>query len=84
MTRRHPLVLTLLAVAGLVAAACSDPPTSGGEAVRTDDDGDGEVDLPECPLDALDEAGGPVEVDLWYGGATGPARGTKEDTAAAR
>ncbi len=82
MTRRHPLALTLLVVAGLVAAACSDPPTSGGDAVRTDD-GDGEVDLPECPLDALDEAGGPVEVDLWYGGLTGSVQGTMDDMAAA-
>ncbi|HEX6420169.1 MAG TPA: ABC transporter substrate-binding protein [Acidimicrobiales bacterium] len=84
MTRRQPrLLLALLVLAGLVAAACSDPPTSGGDATRTDDgDGDGEADLPDCPLDALDEASGPVEVDLWYGGLTGSVQVAMQEMAA--
>ena len=85
--RRRRLGLTplaLLALAGWVAAGCSDPPTSGGDAARTGDaDGDGAVDLPDCPLDALDQAGGPVEVDLWYGGLNGSSKIAMDDMAAA-
>jgi sn-glycerol 3-phosphate transport system substrate-binding protein len=67
--------------AALVAAACSDPPSSGGDAAGSDD-GDGGSGLPDCPLDALDEAEGPVEVTLWYGGIGGPTKQTLEDTVA--
>ncbi|HEX6568502.1 MAG TPA: extracellular solute-binding protein [Acidimicrobiales bacterium] len=85
--RRRRLGLTplaLLALAGWAAAGCSDPPTSGGDAARTGDaDGDGAVDLPDCPLDALDQAGGPVEVDLWYGGLNGSSKIAMDDMAAA-
>ena len=31
-------------------------------------------ELPDCPLDALEEADGPVEVTLWYGGIGGSAK----------
>jgi sn-glycerol 3-phosphate transport system substrate-binding protein len=79
--RRRRLTLGLLAVAALVAAACSDPPTSGGDALRTD--GGGTADLPECPVDALDEAEGPVEVTLWYGGLNGSAKIAMDGMAAA-
>ncbi len=66
-----------LVVAAALAVACSDPPTSGGDGARTAGDGDGE--LPTCPLDALDEADGPVEVNLWYGGIGGPTKDTLDD-----
>jgi len=64
-----------------VAAACSDPPTSGsgGEQVVSDN---GEVTLPECPLKALDDATGPTEITLWYGGIGGPVKDTLESMVA--
>jgi sn-glycerol 3-phosphate transport system substrate-binding protein len=81
VTRRHVRIATVLTVAALVAAACSDPPTTGsGDAVQTGR-GEGEPELPECPLDALDEAAaeGPVEIELWYGGLQGSAKATMDD-----
>ncbi|HEX6568503.1 MAG TPA: extracellular solute-binding protein [Acidimicrobiales bacterium] len=81
MRQRHA-ALALVVSAALVTAACSDPPTSGGDAARTGD-GDGEgAELPDCPLDALDEAEGPAEVTLWYGGIGGPTKQTLEDIVA--
>jgi sn-glycerol 3-phosphate transport system substrate-binding protein len=60
-TRAHR-ALALLAAAALVAVGC------GGGSDATDDtvpggDGDG---LPACPLDALAEAEGPVDVIVWH------------------
>ena len=72
-TRGHRLLTLLTAVGMVVAAACSDPPTSGGDGDVATGGGDG-ADLPECPLDALDEAEGPVEITLWYGGLGGSAK----------
>ncbi|MBN2622820.1 MAG: ABC transporter substrate-binding protein [Acidimicrobiales bacterium] len=93
MTRRRPRpapigdrrrsALALLTAAALVVAACSDPPTSGGDEAQTGGNGNGGADLPDCPLDALDEAGGPVEVTLWYGGLNGSAKIAMDDMAAA-
>jgi sn-glycerol 3-phosphate transport system substrate-binding protein len=74
--------VALLVTAALVAAACSDPPTSGGDSAGTGGDDEGGADLPECPLDALDEADGPVEVTLWYGGIGGPTKDTLESVVA--
>jgi sn-glycerol 3-phosphate transport system substrate-binding protein len=82
MTLRLPLsLLASLTVGALVAAACSDPPTSGdgtqtGAGGEDSAEGDGEAALPECPLEALDEATGPVEVTLWYGGLGGATEQT--------
>jgi sn-glycerol 3-phosphate transport system substrate-binding protein len=70
--------LALVVGAALVAMACSDPPTSGGEGAQTNDGSD-ESALPDCPLDALGDADGPVEVSLWYGGIGGPTKQTLED-----
>ena len=70
-----------LLVAAMVAAACSDPPTSGGDDVQAGDGDD--VALPDCPVDALDDAEGPVEVTLWYGGLNGSAKIAMDDMAAA-
>ena len=78
--RRFPVAL--LAVAALVAAACSDPPTSSGGDVAAGGE-DGGADLPECPLDALESADGPVEITLWYGGLNGSAKIAMDDMAAA-
>jgi sn-glycerol 3-phosphate transport system substrate-binding protein len=80
-TRRSGRIVVVAALAVAVAVACSDPPTSGsgeggggGQVVA----GGGEADLPECPLDALDEADGPTEITLWYGGIGGPVEDTLE------
>jgi sn-glycerol 3-phosphate transport system substrate-binding protein len=50
------------ALVATMMTACSDPPILRGS---------GAVD---CPLEALEEAEGPVEVTLWYGGLGGPTR----------
>ncbi|MGH2393855.1 MAG: extracellular solute-binding protein, partial [Candidatus Limnocylindria bacterium] len=80
ITRRH-LGLAALTAITLVVAACIEPPTTGsGNAVETGGQGGGE--LPDCPLDTLDGAPGPVEINLWYGGLQGSAKATMDDTAA--
>ncbi len=77
MARQRKAVAVVLVAAGLMAAACSDPPTSGsGEAADVETGGG--AALPECPLDALDDATGPVEVTLWYGGIGGVTKETME------
>jgi sn-glycerol 3-phosphate transport system substrate-binding protein len=87
MPSRRPLALALLTAAALVAA-CSDPPSSGNDGSQTatgDGEGNGEATLPECPLGALgalDDASGPVEVTLWYGGIGGSTKQTMEDMVA--
>jgi sn-glycerol 3-phosphate transport system substrate-binding protein len=75
MRPSHRTALTVVVAAALVAAACSDPPTSGRDDARTGEDGDGAT-VPDCPLDALDDADGPVEVTLWYGGIGGVTQDT--------
>src|SRR5215207_6162320 len=89
MPSRRPLALALLTTAALMAAACSDPPSSGNDGSQTatgdgdgDGEGNGEATLPECPLGALDDASGPVEVTLWYGGIGGSTKQTMEDMVA--
>jgi len=78
MARQRKAVLVMLAAAGLTAAACSSPPTTGsGEQAQVQ--AGGEAALPECPLDSLDEATGPVEVTLWYGGIGGVTKQTMEN-----
>jgi sn-glycerol 3-phosphate transport system substrate-binding protein len=70
-------------VAALLAAACSDPPTAGnGDQAQTGGDGEAGA-LPECPLDALESADGPVEIDLWYGGLAGTLDQVMQDMVAA-
>lgn len=75
--RRLPRFLAGLGGLALLAAACSDPPTTGDGGVRTALE-DGE--LPECPLDALEEAEGPVQATLWYGGLGGVTKQTMDQT----
>ncbi len=55
MTRFLRLLAVLMAGA-LIAAAC------GGDSGDSADDGEGAA----CPVDALDDADGPVEVTLWH------------------
>jgi sn-glycerol 3-phosphate transport system substrate-binding protein len=51
----------------LLAAACGGGSDGGDDdAGGGGDGGDSEAALPECPLDALDDAEGPVEVTLWH------------------
>jgi sn-glycerol 3-phosphate transport system substrate-binding protein len=65
-----------LAVAGvLVAAACGAPSGSGGDGPGRSGEGATPAGLPECPLEALEAAEGPVEVNLWYGGIVEPPVG---------
>jgi sn-glycerol 3-phosphate transport system substrate-binding protein len=77
MARQRTAVLVVLA-AGLVAAACSGPPTSGSGEQADVQAGGAEAALPDCPLDALDDASGPVEVTLWYGGIGGVTKQTMQ------
>lgn len=77
MSRR--LIAVALSLAMVVAAACSDPPTSGSGQVATGGDGG---ELPDCPLEALDDADGPVEISMWYGGLGGTVQQTMEDMVA--
>ena len=69
-------------MATALVAACSEPPTTGGGADLATGE-NGEVELPDCPLDALDSAAksGPVDVTLWYGGLGGPTKQVMDDTA---
>jgi sn-glycerol 3-phosphate transport system substrate-binding protein len=59
----------------LLAAACGD---DGGSAAPGDD---GTADLPECPLDALDDATGAVEVVVWHTQTARPLQVLEELTA---
>ena len=67
--------------AAVLAAACSDPPTSGGDGAVAAGDDEGAA-LPDCPLDALESADGPVEVTLWYGGLNGSTKVAMDDMVA--
>ena len=78
MARQRKAMLVVLAAAGLTAA-CSGPPTSGSGEQADVEAGGGEAALPDCPLDTLDEATGPVEVTLWYGGIGGVTKETMEN-----
>ena len=60
--RRPALLVASVVLAGLLAA-CSG---GGGEGGSSASGGDAEVELPTCPLDALDEATEPVEVLFWH------------------
>ena len=77
--RRGTVVAVL--TAALIAAACSDPPTSGGDGAVAAGDDEGAA-LPDCPLDALEAADGPVEVTLWYGGLNGSTKVAMDDLVA--
>ena len=72
------LLAAALAAFALVAASCS-----GGSDGEETSDGNGDaasVDPSLCPVDALDDADGPVEIVLWHG-ITGLAAQTLDDLA---
>ncbi len=78
MARARRLGPVLAATALVGALACSDPPTAGGGDAVAVGDGEGGVELPDCPVDALDDTEGRTEVSLWYGGIGGPVKDTLE------
>lgn len=91
-TRRRALTgrrwWTVPLATALVAVACTSPPTTGAadsEEAGAQDEGAGQGEAerqpPECPVDALDDATGPVNIDLWFGGLVGLAAQTMEDMA---
>lgn len=64
------LLLALLAVMALVLAACGGGDDGGGggdgdAGGTTSPDGDEETEAASCPVDALDDADGPVEIEVW-------------------
>ena len=65
---RTLLALVVAVLFALVVAACGG--TSGGGDGEDSGGGDGggeeAADLPECPVDALESASGPVEVTVWH------------------
>lgn len=72
----------VLAAIGLTVAACGSPPAAensgGGRDTGGETNGEttGSSDLPDCPIEALDDADGPVEIDIWYGGLGGSSEAT--------
>lgn len=67
-TRRRPLVLlaALLATLSLVAAACGgDDGSDGGSGSGGSGEG-GSASAEDCPIDALENADGTVEITLWH------------------
>ena len=65
MTPRRTTALVLVVVFALTAAACG----GGGDGDDNNGGGGGEdaaADLPDCPVDVLEAADGPVEVLVWH------------------
>ena len=65
-------LLGVVATGALVLAACGSPPSTEGSGPGRTDGGEGGVDPATCPIDALAEADGPVEINLWFGGLVEP------------
>lgn len=65
-------LLPVVGVAALLAAACGAPPSTGTGGGREGAADGGGVSAEDCPLDALDEADGVVDVNLWFGGLVEP------------
>lgn len=58
------LLAGLLAAFALLAAACSSDNSDDGSGSASGSSG--EVSAEDCPVDALDDAEGPVEITVWY------------------
>jgi sn-glycerol 3-phosphate transport system substrate-binding protein len=71
---RRRVVVGVLAVAALVAGACTEPPTTGAADANAGADA-------ECPIEALEQADGPVDVNVWYGGISGATEQTMKGMA---
>jgi sn-glycerol 3-phosphate transport system substrate-binding protein len=76
---RPRTIVSLVLLGALVLAACGSPGGTGEDAAGRDAEGEAPEELPECPLDALEEADGPVQVNLWYGGIVEPPVGVLND-----
>lgn len=68
---RRNAVLGLVATGALVLAACGSPPTTEGAGGGREPGAD-KVSAEDCPIDALEAADGPVEVQMWFGGLVEP------------
>lgn len=77
--RRALVGLTAVGLLGL--AACGAPPTTEGSGGGRSSDGKAKVDPKDCPVAALDDAKGPVKVNLWFSGLVDPALGVLQDMA---
>lgn len=78
MSHRRSSFIAGLAVSGLLAAACGAPPSTTGAGPGRGD-GEAAVELPPCPVEALDEATGPVDVELWFSGIVDPPQAVMTD-----
>ncbi|MEZ5182053.1 MAG: ABC transporter substrate-binding protein [Acidimicrobiales bacterium] len=61
-----------LAAIGLLVAACGSPPATEGSGGGRGEGDEAKVSAEDCPLDALDEASGPVKIKMWFGGLVEP------------
>src|SRR5690348_685640 len=77
--RRALVGLTAVGLLGL--AACGAPPTTTGTGAGRSEDAAAKIDPKDCPIAALDEAKGPVKVNLWFSGLVDPALGVLTDMA---
>jgi sn-glycerol 3-phosphate transport system substrate-binding protein len=74
-SHRLRVLVALVAAGGLLISACGSPPSSGGGNGGREEAGGGSgVDPKDCPLDALEEATGKVEVNMWFGGLVDPPK----------
>src|SRR5690606_22650887 len=68
MRTRNRKILGLTLAAAMLLGACGGG--DDGDSTSGGNGGDGEnaaAELPECPIDALESASGPVEVVIWHG-----------------
>ena len=76
--RRALVGLTAVGLLGL--AACGSPPTTSGSGSGRAE-GPKKIDPKDCPVKALDDAKGPVKVNLWFSGLVDPALSVLTDMA---
>lgn len=65
-------------VSASLLAACGAPPTTTGTGGGRGEEAE-KVSAADCPLDALDEASGTVDIDMWYAGLVEPPVTVLED-----
>lgn len=70
VAHRRSAVIALIAITALLIAACG-----GGDGSENGSGGDGDSAVgPECPVDALEDADGPVEITVWSNANALPRR----------